>query len=112
MFWRAVRPRNCDVFKPQRQKVFADFTILLQKTRDRYPKSVRYFEYGNPDHDICKIARQLNADLLVLGTHKHRRLEHLFLGWHADRILADAPCPVLVVHEEETDLIDGSDQAR
>jgi universal stress protein A len=107
----SLHSRNCDVFKLQRRKVFADFTDLLQKARDRYPKSVGYFEYGNPDHDICKIARHLNADLLVLGTHKHKWLERVFLGRHADRILADAPCPVLVVREEETDFIDGSDQA-
>ena len=96
--------RNCDVFKLQRRKVFAEFTDLLQRARDRYPKSVGYFEYGNPDHDIRKIARQLNADLLVLGTHNDKWLEHIFLGRHANRILADAPCPVLVVREEETDL--------
>jgi Universal stress protein family len=44
-------------------------------------------------------------------THKDKWLERVFLGRHADRILADAPCPVLVVREEETDFINGSDQA-
>jgi len=106
-----LHPRNCDVFRLQRRKAFANFTDLLQKARDRYPKSVGYFEYGNPDHDICKIARHLNADLLVLGRHKDKWLERVCLGRHADRILADAPCPVLVVREEEIDSIDGSDQA-
>ena len=43
--------------------------------------------------------------------HKNKWLERAFLGRHADRILADAPCPVLVVREEETDLIYESDQA-
>jgi nucleotide-binding universal stress UspA family protein len=95
-----LHPRNCDVFMLQRRQAFADFTDLLEKTQDRYPKSVGYFEYGNPDHDICKIARQLNADLLVLGRHKDKWLERIFLGRHADRVLADAPCPVLVVPEE------------
>jgi hypothetical protein len=43
----SLHPRNCDVFMRQRRKVFADFTDLLQKARDRYPKSVGYFEYGS-----------------------------------------------------------------
>jgi universal stress protein A len=107
----SLHPQNWDVFNLQRRKAFADFTDLFQRVRDRYPKSVGYFEYGNPDHDICKIARQLNADLLILGRHKDKWLERVFLGRHADRILADAPCPVLVVREEETDLIYESDQA-
>lgn len=95
--------RNCDVFKQQRQKVFADFYNLLQKARNKYPDSVGYFEYGNPDRDICKIARQLNADLLIVSTHNGKWLEHLVFGRHAERILADAPCPVLIVREQETD---------
>ena len=107
----SLHRRNCDVFKLQRRKVFADFTDLLQKARDRYPKSVGYFEYGNSDHDICKIAGQLNADLVVLAAHKDRWLERVFAGRHANRILADAPCPILIVREEETDFIDGSEQA-
>lgn len=107
----SLRGRNCDFFAPQRRKVFADFTELMQKARERYPKLIGYFEYGNPDHDICKIARQLKADLLVLGTHKDKWLERVFSGRHADRILADAPCPVLFVREEETNFIDGSGQA-
>lgn len=107
-----LHSRNCDVFKQQRRRVFAEFTELLQKARDRYPKSVGYFEYGNPDHDICKMARHLKADLLVLGTHKDKWLERVFLGRYADRLLADAPCPVLVVREEERNFIDGSDQHR
>src|ERR1700693_1107929 len=33
--------------------------------------------------------------------HHGKRLEHLLFGRHADRILANAPCPVLVVREGE-----------
>ena len=89
----SLHPRNCDVFKPQRQKVLADFTDLLQKARDRYPKSVGYFEYGNPDHDICKIARQLNAGVLVLGTHKERWLERVFSSRQCQSNIGRCPVP-------------------
>jgi universal stress protein A len=108
----SLHPRNSDVFRPERQKAFADFVDLLQKARNRYPKSVGYFEYGNPEHDICNFARQLKADLLVLGKHKDKWFERVFSGGQADRIMAGAPCPVLVVREEEKDFIDASDRRR
>jgi len=86
------RSRNCDVFTYQRRKVFADFYDLLQETRDCYSNSIGYFEYGHGDHDICKIARQLHADLLIVSMHKDKWLM---------RIAANAPCPVLFVREQE-----------
>jgi nucleotide-binding universal stress UspA family protein len=99
------RSPNCDLFKEQRRKVFADFYHLLRETKNKYPDSVGYFEYGNPDHEIEVIARQLRADLLIVSMHHGKWLEHLLFGRHADRILANAPCPVLVVREEKTALI-------
>jgi nucleotide-binding universal stress UspA family protein len=99
------RSPNCDLFKEQRRTVFADFYDLLQETQNKYPDSVGYFEYGNPDREIDVIARRLRADLLIVSMHDGKWLEHLLFGRHADRILANAPCPVLVVREDKTDLI-------
>ena len=97
------RSWNCDAFRQQRQKVFVDFYNLLEQTRNIYSESVGYFEYGNPAHDICKIARQLRADLLILYTHNATWFEHRVFGSQAERILEGAPCPVLVLREEEID---------
>lgn len=38
------------------------------------------------------------AELLVLGTRRHRRLTGLFLGSVSQYLVVHAPCPVLVVH--------------
>ena len=102
---QSSRSPSCDLFKEQRRKVFADFYDLLRETQNKYPGSKGYFEYGNPDREIDVIARQLRADLLIVSTHHGKWLEHFLFGRHADRILANAPCPVLVVREEKTDLI-------
>ena len=96
---QSSRSPNCDLFNQQRQKVFADFYNLLLETRNKYSDSIGYFEYGDPDREIDVIARQLHADLLIVSLHHGKRLEHLLFGRHADRILANAPCPVLVVRE-------------
>jgi nucleotide-binding universal stress UspA family protein len=105
------RSPNCDLFKEQRRKVFADFYNLLRETQNKHRDSVGYFEHGNPDREIDVIARQLRADLLMVSMHHGKWLEHLLFGRRADRILANAPCPVLVVREEKTDLIGRQPQA-
>jgi nucleotide-binding universal stress UspA family protein len=41
--------------------------------------------------------KQSGADLLVVGSHGRRGAAHFFLGSIAERLLRQAPCPVLVV---------------
>ena len=52
---------------------------------------------GHPVRDIVDLARDLNADLLVVGASGHSALYDRMIGSRADRIVHLAPCPVLVV---------------
>jgi len=45
---------------------------------------------------ICRLARALRADLIVLSTHGRTGLKHVFLGSTAERVVQHSPCPVLV----------------
>jgi len=51
---------------------------------------------GRPFEEICKLARDMGADLIVLPTRGLGRLKHVILGSTAERIVRYAPCPVLV----------------
>jgi nucleotide-binding universal stress UspA family protein len=50
-----------------------------------------------PSEEIAALAGQLQADLVVVGTHGRRGLSRLLLGSVAEGIVRLAPCPVLVV---------------
>jgi nucleotide-binding universal stress UspA family protein len=52
---------------------------------------------GHPVRDIVALARDLKADLLVVGASGHSALYDRMVGSRADRIVHLAPCPVLVV---------------
>jgi len=52
---------------------------------------------GHPVRDIIDLARDLKADLLVVGARGHSALYEGMVGSRADRIMHLAPCPVLVV---------------
>jgi len=46
---------------------------------------------------ILDLAREIGADLLVLGTHGRSGVRKLVLGSVAERVVDKAPCPVLTV---------------
>jgi nucleotide-binding universal stress UspA family protein len=52
---------------------------------------------GAPSHTIVDTANDLDADLIVMGTHGRTGISHLFIGSVAERVVRHAACPVLVV---------------
>ncbi len=52
---------------------------------------------GHPVRDIIDLARNLKADLLVIGARGHSAFYERMIGSRADRVVHLAPCPVLVV---------------
>jgi nucleotide-binding universal stress UspA family protein len=58
---------------------------------------IRLEEGGPPARRILEVAAAEAADVIVVGTHGRKGLERAFLGSVADRLLRQAPCPVLTV---------------
>ncbi|PRY56088.1 universal stress protein family protein [Knoellia remsis] len=53
---------------------------------------------GNePAEDLIAAAEELDAELIVIGLRRRTPVGKLILGSNAQRILLDAPCPVLAV---------------
>ncbi|MET0791163.1 MAG: universal stress protein [Polyangiaceae bacterium] len=50
-----------------------------------------------PAEELAQIAADLEADLVVVGTHGRRGIARLVLGSVAEAVVRLAPCPVLVV---------------
>ena len=55
---------------------------------------------GYPPQVIVDQARELDADLIAMGTHGRSGVKRLIMGSTAERVLPAAPCPVLTVHRE------------
>ena len=51
--------------------------------------------------EICELAREIHADLIVLATRGHTGLKHVLLGSTAERVVRMAPCPVLVIRHKK-----------
>lgn len=54
---------------------------------------------GEAYEQVLACAKDLGADLIVLGTHGHTGLKHALLGSTAERVVRLAECPVLTVRK-------------
>ena len=55
---------------------------------------------------ILEAAREIEADLIITTTHGYTGLKRLFKGSTAENVVRRAPCPVLVLHQDEHDFVD------
>lgn len=53
--------------------------------------------WGDPDKVICKAVTDENIDLLVMSTHGRSGLSRWFYGSVANKVLRNAPCPLLLI---------------
>ena len=69
----------------------ADFAQTLS-----IPEDDRYLIFGRPETEIHSLANDIDADLIVVGSHGRHGLA-LLLGSTANGVLHGAPCDVLAV---------------
>jgi len=66
---------------------------------------------GHPAREIAQLAKDVGADLVVVGTRKGPHLKQLLLGSVAERLLLAAPCPVFVAGPTPVDADDAHEPA-
>lgn len=52
---------------------------------------------GDPDKEILAAAREIGADVIVMGSHSRRNLWDVVVGNIAQKVAENAPCPVVLV---------------
>jgi nucleotide-binding universal stress UspA family protein len=55
------------------------------------------FVEGDPVDEILRVAKDIDCDLIVMGTEGRTGLGRLLMGSVAEKVLRRAPCPVLTV---------------
>jgi nucleotide-binding universal stress UspA family protein len=54
-----------------------------------------------PAEDLIAVAEEVSADMIVIGLRRRSPVGKLILGSNAQRVLLDAPCPVLAVKAQD-----------
>ena len=57
---------------------------------------------GDPVGEVVNYATEHGIDLIVISTHGRSGLGHMLLGSVAERIVREAPCPVLTIRDRTT----------
>ena len=77
-------------------------TVRDELTTAGVEHEVRQLVRGlEPAEDLIAVAEEVQADVIVIGLRRRTPVGKLILGSNAQRILLDAPCPVLAVKAEE-----------
>ena len=73
-------------------------SVQQQLTAAGIDHEVRQLVRGvDPAEDLIAVAEETGADFIVIGLRRRTPVGKLILGSNAQRILLDAPCPVLAV---------------
>lgn len=99
--------------RPTAADPYAIKAAILQTLEDRLTAEDRTRLRARPvletsDHPgdaITEYAKSASIDLIVMGTKGRSGLSHLLVGSVAERVVRNAPCPVLTVRQPEHEFV-------
>lgn len=90
-------PDVSELLEGRREDAAEKLGALEKRARERYRNCRVEVHFGVPYEVIAEVAKKWHADLIIIATHGHTGLYHLFLGSVAERVVRIAECPVLTV---------------
>jgi nucleotide-binding universal stress UspA family protein len=76
--------------------------VRAQLDQEGIQHEVRQLVRGlEPAEDLIAVAEEVGADFIVIGLRRRTPVGKLILGSNAQKVLLEAPCPVLAVKAEE-----------
>jgi nucleotide-binding universal stress UspA family protein len=94
-----VIPYSTYTYDQEAEKRAARDLNRLAKKHELSPSTAHLLTGAPAFDEICRLARELPADLIITPTHGRTGLKHVFLGSTAERIVQHSPCPVLVARQ-------------
>ncbi len=63
-----------------------------------FPKVEARVTQGSPAEKIIETAQKEGIDLIIMGTHGRKGIERAIFGSVCDKVVRNAPCPVLTIN--------------
>ncbi|MHC5065394.1 MAG: universal stress protein [Planctomycetota bacterium] len=86
------------------RKQLEDHLDDLRKEEVGDTSSRIFVREGSPTTELTELAREEDVDLIVIATHGYTGIKHMLLGSTAEKVVRNAPCPVLTVREKTKDI--------
>jgi len=96
---------------------FGDLDLQIQKAAKNHMRKIEErigaegvkvsseLKAGEPFPEIVRCARRKVVDLIIMATHGHGAIKHMFLGSTAEKVVRKAPCPVLTIRHPEHEFV-------
>jgi nucleotide-binding universal stress UspA family protein len=82
-----------------REYVSSCIEELKAERPPRFDVAITHLRVGSPADEIVELAQEIEANLVIVGTHGRSGVRRLVLGSVAESVVRRAPCPVLVVRQ-------------
>jgi len=86
-----------ELLAEQRRGARTQLQALERRYAKRRVKLRLLLQTGAAHLAIAAAAKQVKADLIIMATHGRSGVTHLLMGSVAERVVRNAPCPVLIV---------------
>lgn len=97
-------PDTADIEAAAREQVAGVITAATSKLTEMFEKSgvavTSDVLFGSPDSRIVETAEEIDAELIVVGSHGYKRWERMLLGSVSDSVVHHAHCSVLIVRDD------------
>jgi nucleotide-binding universal stress UspA family protein len=83
------------------QKASEKLLMLSEEIKKDYGMAAQIIiKTGSPSSEVSKVAKEINASIVVMGTHGYSPLEELVIGSVALKVITKANCPVMAMSSE------------
>ncbi|MCA8998402.1 MAG: universal stress protein [Planctomycetaceae bacterium] len=98
---------------PAAGEYLADLQKSAEQAIEQFPQPdwaegipvTRTVQAGTPFLEVIRYAKDMDIDLIVIGTHGRSGLVHVLMGSVAEKVVRKSPCPVLTVRPEGHDFV-------
>ena len=89
-------PYSVYPYDQQSEKSAARRLAAIGRQNDVSPVTTHVLAGARAFDQICRLAKNLPADLIIMPTHGRTGLKHVLIGSTAERIVQHSPCPVVI----------------
>jgi nucleotide-binding universal stress UspA family protein len=97
----ALRGKARTSFEEHRRQTLTEELKMVAQANGLSPALIHLQEGASAFHEICRLAQEIPADLVIMPTHGYTGLKHVLLGSTAERVVQHSPCPVFIVREKK-----------
>jgi len=106
-YWTAMGPEAAPL-GPAVEDLTSMAEAQMERFSDQYLIGLKYAPitkvlHGRPFKEIVTYAQETMINIIVLATHGRGGIAHALLGSTADKVIHNAPCPVLTVRASESE---------